>query len=367
MKKRLGELRLETSLKTYIKAGIPVIIWGPPGVGKTAAVYATARRMEAKQVVVIASIREPVDFLGVPVPDPNRAVFHYAAPDWAAKVREWSDEGHHVLVVFDDLVTARTEVTNALLRVILERVVGEIELGENAHIIATANPPEMVGGFPISPALSNRFGHLHVEVTAQFIRDWCDQFPTYWGSEPTLAVDPNEWRLARALVATFIRSRPQLLFKHMEGELAFPSPRSWDFVSRVLAAADGFDFQAVAGLIGEPAATEFEAWFNEMDLPSPEEILANPAIVLRLERTDQKFAAITATVALVCGLPPKEAAKHWMAAQSAVNLLAENGDIDIAMPSAVRLAEYYFKRGLGILPGISLAERLIAPIRETGL
>jgi len=258
-------------------------------------------------------------------------------------------------------------VTNALLRVILERVVGEIELGENAHIIATANPPEMVGGFPISPALSNRFGHLHVEVTAQFIRDWCDQFPTYWGSEPTLAVDPNEWRLARALVATFIRSRPQLLFKHMEGELAFPSPRSWDFVSRVLAAADGFDFQAVAGLIGEPAATEFEAWFNEMDLPSPEEILANPAIVLRLERTDQKFAAITATVALVCGLPPKEAAKHWMAAQSAVNLLAENGDIDIAMPSAVRLAEYYFKRGLGILPGISLAERLIAPIRETGL
>jgi hypothetical protein len=323
--------------------------------------------MEAKLVIIIASIREPVDFLGLPVPDPDRAVFHYAAPDWAAKVREWSDSGHPVLVLFDDLVTARTEVTNALLRVVLERVVGETELGENVQILATSNPPEMIGGFPLSPALANRFAHLRVEVTSEFVRDWCNQFPAYWGNEPRLAVNPSSWRIARAKVAAFIHARPQLLFSFREGELAFPSPRSWDFVSRVIAAADGLDFQAVAGLVGEGAATEFVAWFAETDIPSVEDVLANPAIVLSLQRTDQKFAAISAAVAFVVNLPPKEAAKHWMAAQSAVNLLAENGDIDIAMPSAVRLAEYYFKRGLGVLPGISLSERLLAPIREAGL
>jgi hypothetical protein len=361
------KLRLQDSLRTYVKAGVPAIIWGPPGVGKTSVVYALARQMGAKMVVVIASIREPVDFLGIPVPDPNRAVFHYAAPGWAVKVREWSDEGHTVLTVLDDLVTARTEVTNALLRVVLERVVGEVELGENVHIVATANPPDGVSGFPISPALANRFGHLRVEITAQYIRDWCDQFPVYWGNEPILSVNPDSWRLARAKIAAFIRSQPQLLYNYEEGELAFPTPRSWDFVSRVIAAADGIDFDAIAGLVGEAAATEFAAWFSEMNIPSVEEVLASPAIVLSLERTDQKFATISAAVAFVVSMPPKEAIKYWGAVQSAVNLIAEGGDVDVAMPSAVRLAEYYFKRGLGILPGISLSERLIAPIREAGL
>jgi len=358
---------MERTLESFVKAGVPVIIWGPPGVGKTSAVYALARKMGAKLAVVIASIREPVDFLGLPFPEENKKVFHYLAPDWADRVKTWTEEGHKVILLFDDLVTARTEVTNSLLRVILERVVGEVELGPTVYPIATANPPELIGGFPISPALANRFAHLRVEVDAQFIRDWTEEFPGYWGSEPALGINTDAWRMARAKVAAFVRAQPHLLYRYEEGAMAFPSPRSWDFVSRTLAVTDDADFRVVAALVGETAAIEFAAWYREANIPTPEELLENPQLILTLERSDQKYAALSAVTATVLGLQPREAVKFWGGLQSVINVLADSGDVDIAIPFAVKTAEYYFRRGMGILPGISLSERLIKPIREAGL
>jgi len=357
---------MEKTLERFVRAGVPVIIWGPPGVGKTSAVYALARKVGAELFVIVASIREPVDFLGLPFPKEN--VFHYLAPNWVVRVKERADSGRRVFLLFDDLVTARTEVTNSLLRVILERVVGEVELGPNVYPLATANPPEMIGGFPISPALANRFAHIRVEVGAQYIRGWTEEFPGYWGSEPEIPqVDPRAWRMARAKVAAFIRSRPDLLFKYEEGALAFPSPRSWDFASRVLAVDGELDFFSIASLVGEAAATEFAAWYQEMDIPSPEDLLGNPQIILSLGRSDQKFAALSAATAMVLGRPPKEAVKFWGPLLSVINVLADGGDVDIAIPFAVRVAEYYFRRGLGVLPGIQLSDRLHKPIKEAGL
>ena len=73
-------------LETALQAGIPTIIWGPPGVGKTATVYELARRLDLHLEVVIASLHEPSDFNGLPIR--VNASVEMAPPAWAVRLKE---------------------------------------------------------------------------------------------------------------------------------------------------------------------------------------------------------------------------------------------------------------------------------------
>ncbi|WP_242975874.1 hypothetical protein [Desulfosporosinus sp. FKB] len=55
------------ALAIAVQAGIPVLTWGPPGVGKTASITKLADVLGIPLEVVLASIREPSDFSGLPV------------------------------------------------------------------------------------------------------------------------------------------------------------------------------------------------------------------------------------------------------------------------------------------------------------
>src|SRR5215472_1035961 len=60
---------IDPILDAAVHTRIPVLIWGPPGVGKSAAVQAWAARSALRCWTVIASLREPADFAGLPVVD----------------------------------------------------------------------------------------------------------------------------------------------------------------------------------------------------------------------------------------------------------------------------------------------------------
>ena len=55
------------ALSLAIAVRIPVLLWGPPGAGKSSAVTAMCESAGFPYEVVIASIREPSDFSGLPV------------------------------------------------------------------------------------------------------------------------------------------------------------------------------------------------------------------------------------------------------------------------------------------------------------
>ena len=55
------------ALGTAIAARVPVLLWGAPGTGKTSVVQALAVAAGLPSETVIASIREPSDFAGLPV------------------------------------------------------------------------------------------------------------------------------------------------------------------------------------------------------------------------------------------------------------------------------------------------------------
>src|SRR5947208_16842687 len=55
------------ALGTAVTARVPVLLWGAPGTGKTSAIRAMAAAAGWACETVIASIREPSDFAGLPI------------------------------------------------------------------------------------------------------------------------------------------------------------------------------------------------------------------------------------------------------------------------------------------------------------
>lgn len=291
-------------LARYLRMNAPILLWGPPGVGKTATIQAMARGLGWPLEVIIAAIREPTDFSGLPVVKGEEVELRaFGAIQRLAKLDE------PAILFLDEISTAPPAVQAALLRLVLERVAGDTQLSRKIKIIAAANPPELAaGGWELSAPLANRFVHLQYRVDTQ---EWVQNFPSYWGCPPESDLDPDLWARARALVAGFIRSRPHLLLQVPQGSqqgLSWPSPRSWDAGSQALAAC-GLDLddalEGVIGAVGEGVALEFYNWAKTADLPDPEEILANPTAFKVPERGDLLFVLLSGVVSAVVNRPTK--------------------------------------------------------------
>ncbi|MCZ2111748.1 MAG: AAA family ATPase [Dehalococcoidia bacterium] len=327
---------------------VPVLLWGPPGVGKSAAVQSWAAKRGLPCWTVIASLREPSDFGGLPVVDGHGAdgslpSVHFVPPRFAV---EASQRGG--LIFLDELTTAPPAVQAALLRAVVDRAFGDLELDPGkVALVAAGNPPEIAaGGWNLAAPLSNRFLHHQYELSAP---QWIDSFPAYWGAPPALEfggrqLSEERWRLARTQVAAFLRSRPHLLLQ-VPGEVArqgqaWPSPRSWDFASRAVAAvgnarkADDIVL-LVAGCVGEGAALEFATWLRDLDLPNPEDLLTKPAEYRHPQRSDQAYAILNAVALSAIARLTQE---RWEAAWQIHAAAAGSGGADVAAASARKLA-----------------------------
>ena len=261
--------------------GIPVLLWGRPGVGKSSFIegLATAR---LKVTTLIASIHDPTDFSGLPLLEQGKV--RYAVPEW---VEDFSSHEDGILFL-DELSTAPPSVQAALLRVVFERKVGFQPLPEQVRIVAAANPPDlMVGGWELSPPLRNRFVHLQWDIPeGLYIRSLTQGWPS--AELPT--VDPAEhrhqlagWKLR---IGAFLRLRPDALHSSPdENAYAFASPRSWDFAAALLASAELLGYtldnsttqpillQLMVGCLGEATAIPLLEYLTNLRLPDPQFVL----------------------------------------------------------------------------------------------
>lgn len=303
------------ALSLAVAARIPVLLWGPPGAGKSSAVASMCESVGAPYEVVIASIREPSDFSGLPVVNEHEVVF--APPRWA---RRLADAKTGVLFL-DEISTAPPAVQAALLRVVLERVVGDLTLPEDLAIVAAANPPDQAAdGWDLSSPLANRFCHLDWRVDpAGVATGLVAGFPA-----PLIPDLPEGWKkqvpASAALVGGFLSVRQSLTIQPpIERALAgraWPSPRTWEMVSKLLAAAEAIEASSetkrnlVIGCVGDGAGIEFLTWLQELDLPDPEAALRDPEGAVFPERGDRLYAALSAVAGAVASDPTPE---RWLA------------------------------------------------------
>jgi hypothetical protein len=334
------------ALGIAIAARVPVLLWGAPGTGKTSVIRAMAAEAGWPCETVIASIREPSDFAGLPVvnhgaADADGARVEFAPPRWAVSL---AAAGHGV-VFFDEVSTAPPAVQAALLRVVLERTVGDLSLPEAVSVVAAANPPEQAAdGWDLSPPLANRFCHLEWPVDARTVGDG---FAGGWTTpQPPQMGEGWERRISvvRSWIAAFFTVRPMLVLAAPEDAAgagrAWPSPRTWDMAARLQAAAEATDAGdlvaslLVRGCVGAGAGVEYLTWLVEADLPDPEAVLANPESFVLPERGDRAYAALTSIAAAVAANPQDG---RWQQGWTVFGRAAESAP-DVAAAAARTLA-----------------------------
>ncbi|MEU0112761.1 AAA family ATPase [Streptomyces bobili] len=342
------EPRPDTQLEALtlaVAADLPVLLWGEPGIGKTAALTQLAESLDLPLTTVIASVHEPSDFSGLPVVGDDPAVHGVpmAPPDWAVRLVR-AGRG---LLFLDELSTAPPAVQAALLRLVLERRIGALQLPPDVRIVAAANPRSSAAdGWELSPPLANRFVHL------QWTHDHDVVVRGLGGTWPRATLprlDPGKVReavdFARRAVCGLLSARPTLVHRLPGGEArrggAWPSPRSWDMTLTLIAFATAAGSSRevlsllVRGTVGDGPGLEMLAGLDRMDLPDPEDVLADPTGVDLPERGDLRQAVLDEAVDAVRRRPDKS---RWDAAWTLLVRAVETGAPDLVVVPATTLA-----------------------------
>ena len=226
----------------------PVMLWGPPGVGKSQIVAQIGARHQVPVIDIRLSQMEPSDLRGIPFRTGEHV--EWATPAILPDAQRHGEEG---ILFLDEITSAPPSVSAAAYQLILDRRLGEYEVPDGWAIFAAGNRQGDRGVTYTMPApLANRFSHFEFETN---LDDWV------------------AWAYANGIderVIGFLRFRPELLFDFdpAHNPVAFPSPRSWEFAHRGL---QKFGNQpailqgTLQACVGPAAGVELNAFVNSLD------------------------------------------------------------------------------------------------------
>ncbi len=352
------------TLITCVAARVPVVLWGPPGQGKTSVIKQIAADQGRHLEVILASIREPQDFAGLPMLSQGTATL--MPPDWAKRLAEVKNG----ILFTDEVNTAPPSVQAALLRVCLDKVAGDCHLGDDTSVIAAANPPEQAAdGWDLAPPLANRFCHINWDLPAEVVRDGlAGNWVSFTIKEPDSKRLRDSLIAERAALAGFLASRPDLTTvlpkTSSEQGRAFPTPRSWEMVAILSGWITACDLEAsvrrvaVMGCVGAGPAAEYITYRENIDLPNPEEIIAAPRNFVLPNRMD-KIYVIGASLMAV--LRNNMTVERWNAVGVVLERIASGGHPDLAVTFA---RDWLKERPKGATPDSALLKSLIPLLTE---
>ena len=274
----LTVLELEFT-STRVGHHTPVMLWGPPGVGKSQMVAQVAAKHGVPVIDIRLSQMEPSDLRGIPFRIEQRV--EWAVPAILPDTQRHGPEG---ILFLDEITSAPPSVSAAAYQLILDRRLGEYLVPPGWAIFAAGNRQGDRGVTYAMPApLANRFSHFEVDTN---LDDWV------------------AWAYANGIderVIAFLRFRPELLFDFdpAHNPVAFPSPRSWEFAHRALQKFDGklpLLQGTLQACVGPAAGVELNAFINSLDqMPDLDAIVAGDEVQVPRE-IDLQYAVAAALV-----------------------------------------------------------------------
>ena len=257
----------------------PVMLWGPPGVGKSDLIAQIGERNKVPVIDIRLSQMEPSDLRGIPFRDNDKV--EWAVPSMLPNADTHGSAG---ILFLDEITSAVPSVSAAAYQLILDRRLGDYEVPNGWAIFAAGNRQGDRGVTYTMPSpLANRFSHYEVDIN---LDDWVSWAYKHEISEKIIA---------------FLRFRPELLFDFdpAHNPVAFPSPRSWQFAHQALikfSDTPNILLGTLQACVGPAAGIELKAFIDSMDqMPDLDAILRGEDIKAPKE-IDLQYAVASALV-----------------------------------------------------------------------
>lgn len=283
-----------------MKARMPAVLVGPPGVGKTAKLYELAARMGYELITLIGSQLDPTDIVGLPKgellgkTEDGQDIFGTVnlSPWWQVRILL----KRKVILFLDEMSNTSSATRASMLTMLQSR---EFPNGQKMPaetiVVGAMNPTEQAAdGYDLDAPTTNRINFI---VWSPSVEEWKEGMLRAWGKK--VGERELEWRRK---IVRFITDSPASLQRlpstvnspetyganpkdpsEMEVlRYAWPSRRSWDNLSRVLAQAEPVPVvqdTLAQGIVGYVEASKFRDWLKRNSEISPGDLLANPKVV----------------------------------------------------------------------------------------
>ena len=239
------------------------MIWGQPGVGKSAAVKQLVNHLNAywrehkiKKIAILTEIRlpmfAPVDLRGVPAQKGDFAEWLKPKILDLKETIEINGEIYEVLNIFfmDEVSAALPSVQVCAYQITNDRCIGEHRLPNNTiPFLAGNRVTDKSVAYDMSKALCNRLTHREFIIDTE---EWFD-----WAYENKM----------NPLLLAFLHYKPDLLNQFMvngkvTNDIAFATPRSWKMADVYLKGMQTIKdaMPLIQGTVGNGPAGEFETF-----------------------------------------------------------------------------------------------------------
>ena len=258
----------------------PMFLWGPPGIGKSEVVAQITQELGGHMIDLRLGQMDPTDIRGIPFYNKDNGKMDWAPP-MDLPDAEMSSQYPIIVLFMDEMNSAAPAVQAAAYQLVLNRRIGKYHLPDNVVMVAAGNRESDKGvTYRMPTPLANRFVHAEMRV----------DFPVWleWAANNQIHKD----------VVGYLSFAKQDLydFDAKSSSRAFATPRSWSFVSELLADEDLDETTAtdlIAGTVGEGLAVKFMAHRRiASKLPKPEDILSGKEKELQVKEVSAMYSLV---------------------------------------------------------------------------
>jgi len=272
------------ALNSVLTSGLTPMLVGSPGIGKSDIVRSVAKMHNLKLIDMRLAQSDPTDLNGFPTLQQDGTRMDYAPPmTFPLQDMDEVPDGYDGWLLFlDEINAAPPAIQAAAYKLVLDRQIGAHDIHKRVAIVCAGNKAtDKAIVNRLSTAMQSRMIHLNLMVDTA---SWLD-----WGNSN--GIDHR--------VISFIKYRPELLhkFNPNHSDDTFASPRTWEFLSKIIKGKETFnrtDHAVLVGTVGEGAATEFRAFCAVYkDLPDIETMIKHPEIIKIPKEPGHQYAITT--------------------------------------------------------------------------
>jgi len=276
----------------------PVMIWGPPGIGKSDIIHEIGKETKRKVIDIRLALWEPTDIRGIPYFDQESKEMKWAPPSELPKVI--TDDS---IVFLDEFPSAVPTVQAGAYQLILNRKIGEYQLPPAVDMVAAGNRENDRGiSYKMPAPLANRFTHIELKPNFNCWLNWAIK---------------ND--IDSSIISFLSWSKKDLYdFNPKSASKAFATPRSWTFANKFITKgkrcqnSDSLLTALLAGTVGEGLAITYMTFKKTtLKLPKTEDILSG-----KLKKfNSKKDISLLYSIVVNCCTELKQTVgdKNWLA------------------------------------------------------